>query len=200
MSGKKKMEDIPSFMNFILSLNQQSSKEDAMDYLFNRDYMQPVSEVIAKILPDLGKDRKEAMRELQLYMIKKHGLERNRVMFVRDWLRDARAKVDVTNQQAVDAIDQAEEQWDIYREQYYQDLHNGKIDLAQYFAALDDLIRTTFDNTYDPSEHDYSGLTEMYPVALTLGSKATYEDALACQKRQSPRIFHCKARAVLVSL
>jgi hypothetical protein len=85
ISGHKRIEEIPSAENFVLLENQMSSKEEQMDFLFNRDYMKPLDDAVSRCLPDMGKGIDEQLKNLQLYMIKKHGLERNRVLYVRDF-------------------------------------------------------------------------------------------------------------------
>ena len=155
ISGVKKIEDIPSAENFVLLENQMSSKEEQMDFLFNRDYMEPLDDAVAKCLPDMGKDIDQQLKNLQLYMIKKHGLERNRVLFVRDALRDMR------NTDKARA-DQLEQDYNDFVHDERDDLRNGIIDLKEYHQDMDNWIKKNIDPAYNPGEKDYSGLTSLY--------------------------------------
>jgi hypothetical protein len=155
ISGVKKIEDIPSAENFVLLENQMSSKEEQMDFLFNRDYMEPLDEAVSKCLPDMGKDIDQQLRNLQLYMIKKHGLERNRVLFIRDALRDIR----ITDKAKADQLEQ--DYNDFIRDER-DELRNGNIDLREYHQDVDDWIKKNIDPSYTPGEKDYSGLTSLY--------------------------------------
>ena len=155
ISGVKKIEDIPSAENFVLLENQMSSKEEQMDFLFNRDYMEPLDEAVSKCLPDMGKDIDQQLRNLQLYMIKKHGLERNRVLFVRDALREMR------NTDKAKA-EQLEQDYDNFMRNERNELNYGNIDLREYHEDVDDWIKKNIDPSYTPGEKDYSGLTSLY--------------------------------------
>lgn len=155
ISGVKKIEDIPSAENFVLLENQMSSKEEQMDFLFNRDYMEPLDDAVSKCLPDMGRDIDQQLRNLQLYMIKKHGLERNRVLFIRDALRDIR----ITDKAKADQLEQ--DYNDFIRDER-DELRNGNIDLREYHQDVDDWIKKNIDPSYTPGEKDYSGLTSLY--------------------------------------
>lgn len=158
ISGIKKIEDIPSAENFVLLENQMSSKEEQMDYLFNRDYMEPLDKAVSDILPDMGGDIDDQLRNLQLYMIKKHGLERNRVLFVRDAIRALRKDSAVDQSQ----VDQLEADYNKTVGILRDDLRLGVTDLKDYFEDMDDWIRANIDPDYKPGEKDYSGLTDLY--------------------------------------
>lgn len=157
ISGIKKIEDIPSAENFVLLENQMSSKEEQMDYLFNRDYMEPLDKAVSDILPDMGRDIDDQLRNLQLYMIKKHGLERNRVLFVRDVIRALRKDSAADQNQ----VDQLEADYNKTVGMLRDDLRLGVTDLKDYFEDMDDWIRANIDPDYKPGEKDYSGLTEL---------------------------------------
>lgn len=158
IAGVRKIEDVPGAENFILLENQMSSKEEQMDFLFNRDYMKPLDEAVAQCLPDMGGDVDSQLRNLQLYMIKKHGLERNRVLLVRDMIRELRNdpsadqnQVDTMEQDYIDTIRNLRD-----------DLKKGIIDLREYFEETDNWIRQNLDPSYKAGDKDYSGLTELY--------------------------------------
>lgn len=167
MSGVKKIEDIPAAENFVLMENQISSKEEQIDYLFNRDYMEPLDKAVAKCLPDMGKGVDEQLRNLQLYMIKKHGLERNRYIPIRDQIRILRNDPSADQQQ----VDQLEQDYERTINGLRSDLRNGIIDLKEYFEGIDDWIQHEIDPNWKPGDQDYSGLSSL------TGTKKTYDDA-----------------------
>jgi len=169
ISGVKKIEDIPSAENFVLLENQMSSKEEQMDFLFNRDYMKPLDDAVGKCLPDMGNGVDEQLRNLQLYMIKKHGLERNRVLFVRDAIRALR-KDSAVDQKQVDDMEQ--DYFDTMRG-LRDDLRNGNIDLREYFEEVDKWIGHNMPE-YKVGEKDYSGLSSMGKPS---GAGVGYDDA-----------------------
>ena len=67
-------------------------------------------------------------------------------------------------------LDKVESDWQHMKEARYHDLENGySIELtvdnftyADYLNALSDFIRNNVDNSYNPSEHDYSGFRAMF--------------------------------------
>ena len=157
ISGHKKIEEIPSAENFVLLENQMSSKEEQMDFLFNRDYMKPLDDAVSRCLPDMGKGIDEQLKNLQLYMIKKHGLERNRVLYVRDAIRDLRKDSSADQQQ----VDDMEKDYNDTMRDLRDDLRNGTIDLKEYFEEVDKWISNNIPE-YKAGEKDYSGLTDLY--------------------------------------
>jgi hypothetical protein len=156
ISGVKKIEDIPSAENFVLLENQMSSKEEQLDFLFNRDYMEPLDKAVAACLPDMGKDIDSQLKNLQLYMIEKHGLERNRVLYVRDAIRALR-KDSAADQKQVDDLEQ--DYLDTMRG-LRDDLRKGDIDLREYFEEVDKWIKHNM-SEYKIGDKDYSGLTDL---------------------------------------
>lgn len=166
IAGVKKIEDIPSVENFVLAENQMSSKEEQMDYLFNRDYMEPLDKAVAAVLPEFGSNTDDALRKLQVYMIKKSGLERNRCLYVRDKIREYRMDADMDQ----NAVQQLEDDWNQLLDQIRDDIRNGDIDLNEYLSNMDAFIKANIDPGYKAGEHDYSGLTEM------AGSTKGYDD------------------------
>ena len=168
ISGVKKIEDIPSVENFVLAENQMSSKEEQIDYLFNRDYMEPLTKAVAAVLPEFGGNTERALRNLQVYMVKKSGLERNRCLYVRDKIREYRKDADMDQ----NAVDQLEDDWNQLLDDIRDDIRKGAIDLREYLKNMDAFIRQNIDANYKADDHDYSGLTAM------TGSKKGYDDSM----------------------
>lgn len=170
----KKIEDIASSENpYILQNTMQGAMSDAAQ-MFERNVMKPLDKAMADVLDAFdGKKDDEKIRNFNLYMITKHGLERNREFFVRDFLK----KMRMGEQKKQDA--------DFLENSYYSDkeyldneLKTGNIDLKEYYRQLDESIRNHFDADFEAGEHDYSGMHAIQEVAK---SSDPYNDAEAIQ-------------------
>lgn len=170
----KKIEDIASSENpYILQNTMQGAMSDAAQ-MFERNVMKPLDKAMAVVLDAFdGKKDDEKIRSFNLYMITKHGLERNRVFFVRDFLKKMR--MDEQKKQDADLLEQS---W--YNEKEYLDneLKAGNIDLKEYYRQMDENIRNYFDADFEAGEHDYSGIHAIQEVAK---SSDPYNDAEAIQ-------------------
>lgn len=170
----KKIEDIASSENpYILQNTMQGAMSDAAQ-MFERNVMKPLDKAMADVLDAFdGKKDDEKIRNFNLYMITKHGLERNREFFVRDFLK----KMRMDEQKKQDA--------DFFENSYYSDkeyldneLKAGNIDLKEYYRQLDESIRNHFDADFEAGEHDYSG---MHAIQEVEKSSDPYNDAEAIQ-------------------
>lgn len=87
----KKIEDIASSENpYMLQNTMQGAMSNAAQ-MFERNVMKPLDKAMADVLDAFdGKKDDEKIRNFNLYMITKHGLERNREFFVRDFLKQMR--------------------------------------------------------------------------------------------------------------
>lgn len=87
-------------------------------------------------------------------MITKHGLERNRVFFVRDAIRVMKKdkNPNVTSLQA---------EWAKKHKDLSGELEQGKIRFDEYLNQMDEWIRSNVDISYVADEHDYSGFHGM---------------------------------------
>lgn len=170
----KKIEDIASSENpYILQNTMQGAMSDAAQ-MFERNVMKPLDKAMAGVLDAFdGKKDDEKIRNFNLYMITKHGLERNRVFFVRDFLRQMR--MDEKKKQDADILENS-----YYSDKEYLDneLKAGNIDLKEYYRQLDESIRNHFDANFEAGEHDYSGMHAIQEVAK---SSDPYDDAEAIQ-------------------
>lgn len=169
-----KIEDIKSSENpYILQNTMQGAMSDAAQ-MFERNVMKPLDKAMAQVLDAFdGKKDDEKIRNFNLYMITKHGLERNRVFFVRDHINKLR-KDENTVQDAKDL----QKKWDAEKKDLGDKLRNGDIDLKEYYEQMDDFIRNNVDADYDASEHDYSGFHGLQEID---DNKAPYDDAEAIQ-------------------
>lgn len=170
----KKIEDIASSENpYMLQNTMQGAMSDAAQ-MFERNVMKPLDKAMADVLDAFdGKKDDEKIRNFNLYMITKHGLERNRVFFVRDFLKKMRR--DEKKKQDADFLENS-----FYSDKEYLDneLKAGNIDLKEYYRQLDESIRNQFDADFEAGEHDYSGMHAIQEVAK---SSAPYDDAEAIQ-------------------
>ena len=167
-----KIEDIASSENpYILQNTMQGAMSDAAQ-MFERNVMKPLDKAMAQVLDAFeGKKDDEKIRNFNLYMITKHGLERNRVFFVRDFLRKMR--MDEQKKQDADFLESS-----FYSDKEYLDneLKAGNIDLKEYYRQMDESIRNHFDADFEAGEHDYSGIHAIQEVAK---SSDPYDDAAA---------------------
>lgn len=170
----KKIEDIASSENpYILQNTMQGAMSDAAQ-MFERNVMKPLDKAMAGVLDAFdGKKDDEKIRNFNLYMITKHGLERNRVFFVRDFLRKMR--MDEQKKQDADIL---ENRWSNEKERLDNELNAGNIDLKEYYRQMDEFISNEVDPDYKAGEHDYSGIHAIQEVAK---SSDPYDDAEAIQ-------------------
>ena len=170
----KKIEDIASSENpYILQNTMQGAMSDAAQ-MFERNVMKPLDKAMADVLDAFdGKKDDEKIRNFNLYMITKHGLERNRVFFVRDFLKKMR--MDEKKKQDADIL---ENLWSNEKERLDSKLNAGNIDLKEYYRQMDEFINNEIDSDYKAGEHDYSGIHAIQEVAK---SSDPYNDADAIQ-------------------
>ena len=170
----KKIEDIASSENpYILQNTMQGAMSDAAQ-MFERNVMKPLDKAMADVLDAFdGKKDDEKIRNFNLYMITKHGLERNRILYVRDALKYMRM-----NEKTKKLADTVEFDWNNEKATLDEKLERGDIDLKTYYERMDDFIRTYVDsdNKFDSGEHDYSGIHAIQEVAK---SSDPYDDAEA---------------------
>lgn len=170
----KKIEDIASSENpYMLQNTMQGAMSDAAQ-MFERNVMKPLDKAMAGVLDAFdGKKDDEKIRNFNLYMITKHGLERNRIFYVRDALKYMRM-----NEKTKKLADTVEFDWNNEKATLDDKLERGDIDLKTYYERMDDFIRTYVDsdNKFDAGEHDYSGIHAIQEVAK---SSDPYDDAEA---------------------
>ena len=152
--------DIPSAFNPLQCHNRMGSMVMQMCERYDREYTAPLGDTFKKVVSAMpGKDGAEQTRNANLYFIKKHGLERNRVLFVRDLLREKR-KVESEKSNA-DALETA---WKNEKNDLRQKLDSGQIDLREYYRQMDEWIVQNIDKDFKAGEHDYSGMHGIYDV------------------------------------
>ena len=153
--------DIPSAFNPLQCHNRMGSMVMQMCERYDREYTEPLGDAFKKVVSAMpGKDGAEQTRNANLYFIKKHGLERNRVLFVRDKIREER-KVKSEESNSIDALETA---WKNERSDLRQKLDSGQIDLREYYRQMDEWIVQNIDKDFKAEEHDYSGMHGIYDV------------------------------------
>lgn len=160
----KKIEDVSAGMNpYMLRTVLDGAASDKMQR-FEADVMQPLDKYMARLIDAVdGKNDKEKIRNFNLYMIKKHGLERNRVFFVRDAVKnmgEAKRKQTLAD-------------FNTKRKALGDQLRKGGLMLSQYYTELDKWICNNVNKNYKAGEHDYSGMHGMYGIA---DKKTPYND------------------------
>ena len=167
----KKIEDVNSSMNPYLMQNITEGKMSDKSKLFEIRYMDPLSKAMSSVLDSFdGKKVEDRIRNFNLYMIRKHGLERNRVLFVRDKIREER-KVKSEESDSIDALETA---WKDERSDLRQKLDSGQIDLKEYYRQMDEWIVQNLDKDFKAEEHDYSGMHGLQDID---DMKSPYDDA-----------------------
>ena len=175
----KKIEDVASSMNPYLMQNISEGKMSDKSKLFEIRYMDPLSKAMSSVLDSFdGKKVEDRIRNFNLYMIRKHGLERNRVLFVRDKIREER-KVKSEESNSIDALESA---WKGEKYDLRKKLDSGQIDLKEYYRQMDEWIVTNLDKDFKAEEHDYSGMHGLQGIA---DKKAAYDDAGAIDEVMS---------------
>lgn len=153
--------DIPSAFNPLQCHNRMGSMVMQMCERYDREYTEPLGDAFKKVVSAMpGKDGAEQTRNANLYFIKKHGLERNRVLFVRDKIREKRKE----GSEKSDSIDALEAAWKDERSDLGQKLDSGQIDLREYYRQMDEWIVQNLDKDFKAEEHDYSGMHGIYDV------------------------------------
>ena len=176
----KKIEDVASSMNPYLMQNITEGKMSDKSKLFEIRYMDPLSKAMSSVLDSFdGKKVEDRIRNFNLYMIRKHGLERNRVLFVRDWIKSEKGKVKSEESNSVDALETA---WKGEKYDLRKKLDSGQIDLKEYYRQMDEWIVTNLDKDFKAEEHDYSGMHGLQGIA---DKKAAYDDAGAIDEVMS---------------
>ena len=171
ISGEKHVwTDIPSAFNPLQAQNRIDSIVQQKAEEYDRKYTKPLDDSFKKVVSTMsGNGKDEQLRNAQLYMITKHGLERNRVFFVRDAVRDM-MKDDITQAKAL------MKDWNDKQKDLADELEKGNIRFDEYLEQMDEWIRSNVDVNFIASEHDYSGFHGMQNIAKT---SDPYDDKLA---------------------
>lgn len=155
-SGEKDVwKDIPSAFNPLQAANRMDSVCQKISAKYDSDITEPLAASFKRMVSVMdGKNKDEQKRNAELYMITKHGLERNRVLYVRDTIRDLQ-KDETTK---VDA-DRLQRDWNATFKDLGDKLDDGTVRFDQFIEKMDEWIRHNIDADYDSEAHDYSGLT-----------------------------------------
>lgn len=175
----KKIDDVASSMNPYMMQTLTEGKMSDKSKLFEIRYMDPLSKAMSSVLDSFdGKKVEDRIRSFNLYMIRKHGLERNRVLFVRDKIREER-KVKSEESNSIDALESA---WKGEKYDLRKKLDSGQIDLKEYYRQMDEWIVQNLDKDFKAEEHDYSGMHGLQGID---DMKSPYDDAGAIDEVMS---------------
>lgn len=171
ISGEKHVwTDIPSAFNPLQAQNRIDSIVQQKAEEYDRKYTKPLDDSFKKVVSTMsGNGKDEQLRNAQLYMITKHGLERNRVFFVRDAVRDM-MNDDVTKAKTL------MKDWNDKQKDLADELEKGNIRFDEYLEQMDEWIRSNVDVNFVADEHDYSGFHGMQNIVKT---SVPYDDKLA---------------------
>lgn len=171
ISGEKHVwTDIPSAFNPLQAQNRIDSIVQQKAEEYDRKYTKPLDDSFKKVVSTMsGSDKNEQLRNAQLYMITKHGLERNRVFFVRDAIRNMMNN-DVTKAKTL------MKDWNDKQKDLSDELEKGNIRFDEFLEQMDEWIRSNVDINFVAGEHDYSGFHGMQNIAK---SSDPYDDKLA---------------------
>ena len=178
--GMKRVEDVRATLNPRMMENLMAGRISAKGRKFANQEMKRLDRAYVGVLDAFnGKNTEERMREASLYMIEKHGLERNRVFYVRDKIAKERESNSMF-------ADQLQQDWNVKKKELGDKLRNGQIDLKEYYKQMDEWIRGNVDRNYIASEHDYSGMHGMQGIA---NLRDAYDDAGAIA-----HVMDCEAK------
>lgn len=155
-SGEKNVwKDIPSAFNPLQAANRMDSVCQQISVKYDSDITEPLAASFKRMVSAMdGKNKDEQKRNAELYMITKHGLERNRVLYVRDAIRDLQ-KDETTRADA----ERLQRDWNATFKDLGDKLDDETIRFDQFIEKMDEWIRHNIDADYDSEAHDYSGLT-----------------------------------------
>ncbi len=192
VSGKKNVaRDIPSSCNPLQAENRSSSISQKKCEEYDRKYMTPLDDVFKKVISYVDGESCDFQKQnTELYMIMKHGLERNRVLFVRDRIEEnlkdkIKSIKEAAEQQAEPKkwerteTEKSKKEAEILTKEWKQkfgelskDLEDGKLQLDEYYGQMDEWIRSKIYKEYDSNKYDYSGLTDIIKNTEGWGSDA----------------------------
>ena len=134
--GMERVEDVNPMMNPLMAENLMASQISARGTKFVNQEMARLTKAYNEAIDAFpGKNTEDRMRAASLYMIEKHGLERNRVFYVRDYIEKMRKKGD---EQGAGIL---QRQWNAEKKDLGDKLRNGQMNLAEYYREMDEWIR-----------------------------------------------------------
>ena len=157
---------IPDHANALMIENEMDSAMKAAGDIYVRDLCTPAQEAMNECLAKLNvDDPEESYMTLNDYMYQKVGLQVNRQVFVRDWLRKQKVKGKDVSQQ--------EQDWYNLKTSLKAAVDTGGMTLRDYYQKTDEWIRKNVDKNYVADENDASGLTAFAGAP----DRKSYDDA-----------------------
>lgn len=161
MSAFKELQDIlsggneiPDSMNAYDAENHASSVIQEKEARFFNKEWKKFDESIKACLPDIDKNPRKALEELEMYAYKKHGLERNRVLYIRD-------AANRFNNEREGSGDLLIEQFHALRNELDKQLGSSEISLSQYYSTIDSFIQDKINPDYRADMNDKSGISNL---------------------------------------
>ena len=154
ISGEKDVwRNIPSAFNPLQAANRIDSACQQICERYDREITEPLDKSFKKLVSLMsGIDELDQKRNAELYMIQKHGLERNRILFVRDALRQFEDE---------SKIARLKKEWNQERADLTKELNDGTIRLDEYYQKMDKWIVDNIDGNFLADDNDYSGFHEL---------------------------------------
>lgn len=161
MSAFKELQDIlsggneiPDSMNAYDAENHASSVIQEKEARFFNKEWKKFDESIKACLQDIDKSPRKALEELEMYAYKKHGLERNRVLYIRD-------AANRFNNEREGSGDLLIEQFHALRNELDKQLGSSEISLSQYYSTIDSFIQDKINPDYRADMNDKSGISNL---------------------------------------
>ena len=161
-------KDVEDLKNAYVRENLESSIAHVEWEKYQERINKPLSQAVDKIITYMGVGGREGMKQITDYMIQKHGLERNRVMYVRDAIRD------IDNPKKAE---QMQTDWDTDQAMLRGLLSSGSISFSEYLDMTDTYIRDNVDADYDPNKNDKSGISTYDSNRKLKGKNVEYDES-----------------------
>ena len=110
--------------NALIGENALTSTIEQQQSDYMRMQLKPLQDIIKKLQPEFG-EGEEGIRNIENYLMMKHGLERNRVLFMRDWFK---AESERKIKSPGELSPEAEYIYERMEQAIWQDFDDGNID------------------------------------------------------------------------
>lgn len=145
--------EIPDSQNAYMAENLMHGKNKNEQDLFNLEYRDPIIDTVNEILNKMG----WTMRRMNQYLLTKSGLERNRELFVRDWLERQRKTLPHAYE---DLNDDEKAIYDRKADKIETDFEDGVIDEAEKEKRLEAALVEAHQEYIDGIENEWQTLKD----------------------------------------
>ena len=157
--------------NALIGENALTSAIEQQQSDYMRMQLKPLQDIIKKLQPEFG-EGEEGIRNIENYLMMKHGLERNRVLFMRDWFA-AEASRKIENDGQLTPEGQL-----IYTSMYqsiWDEYTNGNIDEAERDKQLKIALNEAHLQYLNDVMSDFNSIKNIELEAYELGIKSLAE-------------------------